>query len=67
MILMNSSRLARAIEIAFEFLRLDLGLPKEKAGAAQHNLAPMLDVTGDGVLEGEELRLAVINRQHVDG
>ena len=53
-------------EIAFELLGFDLGLPQEKARAAQHDLAPMLDVTGNGVLERKKLRLAVIDRQHVD-
>ena len=59
-------QIGQGYEIAFELLGLDLGLPQEKASPAQHNLAPMLDVTGNGVLERKKLRLPAINGQHVD-
>ena len=45
-------------EVAFELLRLDFGLPEKKACPAQHDLAPVLDVARDRVLEREQLRLA---------
>ena len=52
-------------EVAFEFLGLDFGLVEEEAGAAEDDLAAVLDVAVDGFFEREELWLAAVDRQHI--
>ena len=54
-------------EVALEGLGAFLGLAQEEAGAAQDDVAPVLDVAGDCLLEGEELRTPMIDGQHRDG
>src|ERR1035438_4267008 len=53
-------------QITFEQLGAFLGLLQFKARSAQNYLASVLDVALDDFLEGERLRLAVVNRKRVD-
>ena len=52
-------------EVALKLLGACLGLAEEEAGAAQDDLAAVLDKAGDGLLEGEELRTAPVDGQPV--
>ena len=52
-------------EVAFEFLGFDFGLVEEEAGAAEDDLAAVLDVAIDRFFERKELWLAAVDRQHV--
>ena len=54
-------------EITFERFGALFGLAQLESRAAQDDFAAMLDVDCVSVLEREQLRPAVIDRQHVDG
>ena len=54
-------------EVAFQRLGAALGLPQVEAGAAQHNLAAMLDVAVNQLLEIERLGPAGVDGQLADG
>ena len=54
-------------EVALELLGARLGLAEEEAGAAQDDLAAVLDEAGDRFLEREELRSSPVDGQHRDG
>ena len=53
-------------QITFERFRALFRLAQFEARAAQHDFAAMLDVSRVCVLEREQLRSAVIDRQHDD-
>src|SRR5438477_11574564 len=53
-------------EITLERLCALLRFTQLKASAAQHNIAPMLDIAGVRFLERKQFGPSVINRQHDD-
>ena len=54
-------------EVALELLGAGLGLAEEEAGAAQDDLAAVLNEAGDRLLEREKLRTSPVDGQHRDG